>query len=304
MFLNRKKISELLELIRVNHLNYIGQFLGVEPLSSEEKSILKKWGIDWKVYPQKGKVEDAFNFGLLSEILGDSRAKSMTYEQLKSFTASKNWIKLNEIERYSLNYLKQKLYKDIKNLGSKIEGVLVEFANSSFKERRGEYERILKESFSNNIITRNDIRSLRGEIGRKTGDWSRDLDRVVDTVMHEAMNTGRMASVKRKADERGEKAYVYMQVFPGACQHCIKLYLTGGIGSQPRVFDLEKLLKNGTNYGKKTKEWKPVVPPVHPYCRCQSYDYVDGYVWNEEKGLFVPPKVKRKTRSKVKVTIS
>lgn len=95
-------------------------------------------------------------------------------------------------------------------------------------------------------------------------------------------------------------------IWSGNCRHCIRLYLTKGIGSKPIVFKLSKLIENGTNVGKKVKEWKATLGSVHPFCRCELRQIPDGYVWDDEKKAFVPSKVterKVERRSKVKITV-
>lgn len=97
-------------------------------------------------------------------------------------------------------------------------------------------------------------------------------------------------------------------IWTGNCRHCIRLYLTGGIGSQPKIFKISDLIANGDNIGVKVNDWKPVVSSTHPHCRCTLRSLPIGYKWDEEKEQFARPtteeyvpKVERK--SKVKITI-
>ena len=95
-------------------------------------------------------------------------------------------------------------------------------------------------------------------------------------------------------------------IWTGNCRHCIRLYLTNGVGSQPKLFRLQELEANGTNIGLKVNDWKPTVNSTHPHCRCDLNYLPKGYVWDEEKKSFdIPknyvPKVAR--TSKVKITV-
>ena len=95
----------------------------------------------------------------------------------------------------------------------------------------------------------------------------------------------------------------YKQVYPGACRHCIRLYLTGGIGSEPRLFSYRELLDNGTNIGRKADNWLPVLGTVHPYCRCDlRMKRNKKDVWNEKKGIF-EPKEKEATEGKIEIIV-
>ena len=301
MLLTPNQIQELLEIIEKHHLIYIGTQLGQDMLTTKDKRVLKAWGVNWKNYPKIGKVDEAFVFGLLSEALGDKKAKKLNYKQLKDFIYSKNFIKLTTEEKLALHHLKIRSYSDIKNLGQKITRYVSDFITLSLDKRKSKYEKIIRESGIKTIVDRGSLQEMKSTIKNKTGDFARDIDRVVDTTMHEAYNTGRIMSIKKK---KGDKAKVWHQVYQGACKHCISLYLTNGIGSEPKVFTVSELLANGSNYGKKTKDWLPVSPPVHPYCRCQTFEYFEGWDWSHENQLFEPPvKVERKRKSKAKVTI-
>lgn len=95
-------------------------------------------------------------------------------------------------------------------------------------------------------------------------------------------------------------------IWVGNCKYCIKAYTTQGIGSKPRIFKLIDLIANGDNIGVKAKDWKPVLGPQHPWCRCNLRYIPKGYVWDEELQTFVPPKdFERKVqrRSKVKIYV-
>lgn len=95
-------------------------------------------------------------------------------------------------------------------------------------------------------------------------------------------------------------------IWSGNCQHCIRLYTTGGIGTKPRVFKLIDLIANGDNIGIKAKDWKPTLGPIHPFCRCNLRYKPKTYVWDKETESFEPPKeYKRKVerRSKVKIFV-
>lgn len=103
----------------------------------------------------------------------------------------------------------------------------------------------------------------------------------------------------------GTEAKVYKTVYELACRHCIRLYLTNGIGSQPILFTVAELVANGSNIGRKVADWKAVVESTHPFCRCNLSYVMDGYKWNKEKKDFVPSSDwKRKVERKSKVKIN
>jgi hypothetical protein len=132
--------------------------------------------------------------------------------------------------------------------------------------------------------------------------WKHDWGRIVETEGNNVFQNGKAL----KMLEEDSEVMVVKVVYPLACRHCIKAYLTNGIGSKPRVFKLVDLIKNGDNIDRKVADWKPVVGSIHPWCRCDLKKIPKGYEWNEETSRFelskkFEHKVERK--SKVKVTV-
>lgn len=113
------------------------------------------------------------------------------------------------------------------------------------------------------------------DIGHLTGDWSRDLHRVVQTETTSAIHHGiaesweeQEAARARDLGKAPEKILVYRLPRGDACRYCVELYLDGGV---PRVFELDVLRGNGTNVGKKRAAWLPVEGPTHPFCGCSLH---------------------------------
>lgn len=94
-------------------------------------------------------------------------------------------------------------------------------------------------------------------------------------------------------------------IWSGNCRFCINLYLTSGIGSEPKLFKVSELMANGTNIGRKTKDWKPtLLLPVHPNCRCLARRYMKGDIWDKETRMFKQPEnYERKVAPKARVKI-
>lgn len=194
-----------------------------------------------------------------------------------------------------LNIAKARTYghiKDLgKNMGSDVNSIILE------KSR----EKAIKEELERGITERRSLQGIVSEIGHRTGDWQRNLGRIVDTEYNTIFQQGRAEQLKR---EYGDDVMVYKDVYPGACRHCIRLYLTGGIGSKPIVFKLKTLEANGTNVGKKVADWKATVGSTHPHCRCNLHYFDTKKVWDDDKNDFVyPDNYKPMERKKNKLTV-
>jgi hypothetical protein len=121
--------------------------------------------------------------------------------------------------------------------------------------------------------------------------------------MQDIYNQGKTGEIVRKY---GDEALVWKHTFPLACRHCIRLHLTNGIGSQPRIFTVKELIKNGNNYGRKVDEWLPIIGPNHAHCRCDIQIYFKGQIWDEENKQFIYSGERQKLverKSKIKLTI-
>lgn len=86
-------------------------------------------------------------------------------------------------------------------------------------------------------------------------------DVVVDSATSESLFTGVPPG----------KTVVYKKVIKDdrLCRWCHKFY-TNQDGS-PKLYSLEELQANGSNYSKPKSEWKPTLGKTHPRCRCQLF---------------------------------
>lgn len=124
-------------------------------------------------------------------------------------------------------------------------------------------------------VYRGTIKQGVSDIGHLSGQWRRDLQRIVQTESHglvqqglqdrwEAQAADDAATFKRPVDD----VRVYKIPRPGACKHCIRLHLDGEF---PRIYFLSDATGNGTNVGRKAADWQFVVGSVHPWCGCPFF---------------------------------
>ena len=301
MLLSPIQISDLLAIIENYNVLFVGENVGFDILSERDIQLLRSLGVN--VDTETISVfEQAFRFGMLSSTIGLKEAKSMTYEDLQSALESGRFIPLTDVEKYALDSVRRQAYSDIRGLGNKmtkdLENILIE------EDRAGrlEYENAIRESAETTIKLRESARDMVSRLGHKTLDWNRDFARISDYVLHTAFDEGRAAQIRK---EFGDEAEVYKDVYPGACKHCIRLYLTNGLGSMPIVYKVSDLIANGSNIGRKSFEWKPVVGATHPWCRCTLTHKPADYDWDEETKRFNKPKpFKRRVQRNSRVTIT
>ena len=305
MILSPNQIDELLSIIERFHVIFIANQLGKDILTDKDKKILSDSGIDFNKISSHGKAEVAFHYGMLADAIKLTANKRLNYEQFKKFIASGRTIPFTQVEKFALNNVKQQMYSDIKGLGNRISKDFTNVLIEHDKGQRQKYEKIIRQESTKAILNRTGVKQLAAKIGERTKDYARDLDRIADYTLHEAYDRGKAQSLNRRL---GGAAKCYKQVYPQACENCVRLYLTGAGGSPPKVFYVKDLLNNGTNIGRKVKQWKPVVGATHPYCRCELVDIPPNTEWDIQSQSFVPVRQKpvtlqRKSKAKIKITI-
>lgn len=300
MIFTFRQIQELISILDNSKLLFIVSQLGPSYLSFTDKMRLKAAGIDLSKFTNKqGILEHAFLFGILSEAIGDSRAKKMSYVDFKKFLASGNFIPLNQVERDAVEQIKNRAFTDITNLGNRMKNAVSNAMIQQNLSRADMVAQVIRNKAVKAVQMRKGARALAADLAETTKDWEVDWLRIAYYLTHEAYNSGRAQGILRNY---GKDAEVYFDVYEGACESCKELYLTDpdDPDSQPKVFKLADIIKNGNNIGVKREDWKPTISPTHPYCRC-TINYKDPNMdWDAETRSFTKPVKKVSKNSKLK----
>lgn len=303
MLFNNEQIQELLSLVDFRFADLVWKIFGPRHLTSHDKSLLEKFGVDpSKLIQNVPPYWANWMFGLLSGKLSDYQTKQITYKDLISYLQRRQYEPptKREVEEYEVAC--NRTYGYLKGLGDKMKKDITSYITDSELAARLEQERVIKEGVKMGITGRETTKLIASKISSQLDDWSRDWNRIVETEYHSVFNMGRVQSYMKEG--KGTETLIYFEVYPLACQHCIRLYLTDGIGSKPRLFTAGELIANGNNIGRKVNEWKPTLYGVHPFCRCTARRYIDGDIWDEKERKFKPdPTYKRKVAPGAKVKI-
>jgi very-short-patch-repair endonuclease len=257
------QISSVIKEIDKNILVYIGVNLGQDVLSVEDRKLLESFNIN------PDELSDEFPYyyrmfllGKLTQLIGDFNALGLDYSDFDKYLKRKQYNPLTSFEKLQYELARNTTYSHLKNLGNRMR---VDTQNSIIENlTRVEYEKIIKEEIEEGILQRKMVSGVVSDIGHRTGDWSKDLGRIVETEGNNIFQRGRATEIQKMSGKRDP--LVYKDVFPGACRHCIRLYLTKGIGSKPILFRLSQLIANGSNIGRKVENWKPSLESTHPFC--------------------------------------
>lgn len=256
------EIEEIMNIIRLQHIVFIGNTIGSDMLSDSELKILLDNGITLEEI-QVTPFEEMFRWGLLSQAIGHENAKELDYPNFKKFVSGKKYLPLTPVEKKAIEVAKKQAANDIRGLGNRIIQQTNQLIIEGDQAQRQAYEKIITEETVKNIEKRRTVTNLVSEIGHATGDWTRDFGRISDYVTTLAFEEGRATQL---IESDGGDVQVYKTVFNGACKKCVELFTTAGVGSKPKIFKLSELMANGNNIGKKSADWLPTVGPVHPFC--------------------------------------
>lgn len=275
MIFTPQQINEMLDLIDAYFIRYGVSNISSEYLTKQEEDILKKFGIS--TVNKINAVDDSFRYGILSEALENT--KGMTYRQVKQAIMSKNFLPLTAPERAALDAARYYAYSEIKGLGNRVKSNANNIAIEVDRAMRTKYEKVIQTESVQAIMKREGMKQLSSRLGNATQDWSRDFDRMADYIMHRSHSEGRAFAMERQ----DPNAQVHVHVQSTACNHCRRLYLNSD--NTPKIFSLAELRANGTNVGRKVAQWKPVLPPAHPWCMLPEAKVLTNNGWKELKEI-------------------
>jgi predicted RNA-binding protein with PIN domain len=186
----------------------------------------------------------------LKDIYVDSHADLLTAPSRKS------------VRDYSLNHIQASAGKYIDKFIQKAETDLTQVVENNLQQmRRQAVMGVLTEGAG-----RKTAKKMAAEIRDKTKDLAKDWDRVVTTELAQATNLGAMdAIIENNKGRTPNEIYVYKSGPHDnlTCKWCSKFWFLRD-GETPKVYKLSELAANGSNVGKKTKDWKPTVDLTHP----------------------------------------
>ena len=228
-----------------------------------------------------GTLEDAFLAGMVTQRLIDAghRAHELTHDELVAELA-RNPLPLSESGRQALDWCRHGAAVHCQHLGERLVSSVEGLVWAHDENRRNDVEDV-RASVATAIAGRRGSKWLRGELGAKLGAFDQDLDRIATTELQDAFNEGTAIEVEQR---HGPREAVVKVPNPNACDECRALYV--GADGNPKVFAIEELRANGTNIGRKRRDWLPIVGSTHPYCACELRRLPPGFEFRD--GTLVP----------------
>jgi len=123
---------------------------------------------------------------------------------------------------------------------------------------------IIREEVATAVLTKAKAEEVGRRLRQRTKDMARNFERIAETEIQAVHNEGQ---IYQAVDLYGEGARVARIPESGACKHCLELFIDPKT-SEPYIFGVLELAANGSNVGRKRRNWKATAFPVHPNCRC------------------------------------
>jgi uncharacterized membrane protein (UPF0127 family) len=278
------QLEEMAQIIRDHHAAFVREFGGAN--TKGEIARLIKEG---KLPPEAmTAVFDAFTYGQLVATLramdDREKAKKLAWGSFKA-RSRRRPPPLSAREKEAIEWAKHSAAVHIRGLGNVIADDFSTMAIEADADLRRRYVNVIQEEVATAIEQRKSWQTVVSGVGHRTGDWARDLGRIVATELQRATQQGFANGLIKREKTHPKNIRVAKRPQHTACPDCIRLHLTNGPGSAPKIFRLSTLIGNGSNIGRKRRSWKAVVGTVHPWCACELVHVPPG--WGFEK---TPPK--------------
>lgn len=144
-------------------------------------------------------------------------------------------------------------------------------------DKRAEQLDIIREETAREMVEAKDARALARRLAEKTGDYAHNWERIARTELQAAYNDARVIA---GVEDYGSNTQIARIHEGNACEDCIRLF---GPSQNPVVFSVQELFENGTNVGKRRRDWAPTIFPLHPNCRCDTVIVPPGFTIEDGK---------------------
>lgn len=276
MVTSRETIERIREIIQKHYARLVISVLGKDALSPKELKELESLGVDTSNPDSLMSMVYYHNF--INHPVDEISPTSI--EDMKAQQSVGGLKPKGEAHDYTVENINDKTKQYIDKLKldvmTRVEGIIRE-NNDSYKMNA--LQNLDRTDVLDDLVKESSLGKLKQKLRDTAGDGNRDWTRVAITEMSNAIG---VASVDRiVSDNTGKElddVYVFRITVKDAktCKWCRRFY--DDKDGSPKLYKLSTLLGNGSNYGKKTDSWMPVIGATHPNERCsQMIELKPGY---------------------------
>jgi len=300
LLFNPDQIEKIKLNIKKDVLVFVLENVGMLALTELDKKLLESSGIDLTKFGKEIPIlEAAYKFGMAVNNSDPRIAKEISFHEFNQIIKSNKFLPLDKYEQASLNSLVFDTTGDVKRLADRVCNKLEAIISEKDKILKPKLEKIIQEKTKLAILKRQTVQEMASELYHESSSFiTFDLVRISQYQLHSAFNQG---IINQQISIEGyDNAKFWFYVYPQACPNCIEHYLTAGKDSRPIIFGADRLIENGSNIGRKVKDWQPTINSLHPYCRCELNSYINGWIWDEQTKTFNQPVLTNEQREKIK----
>ena len=239
--------------------------LGNSVFTEEELAQMKSMGID--VSNPESFLTMVYNHNFINKHNAVNIPTSVS--DMKNQQANPAILPVGEAHDYAVEHLnenaKETLDKLKQDVITRVSG-LIRDNNQQYKNNA--LQNLTRTDAADELVKETTLAKVKQELRDMSGDFNRNWERIVVTETSNAIGLGSTDRIiTENKDKPAEEIYTYKIVVQDAalCKFCKRFYLDDD--GTPKVYRLSELLNNGSNYGKKSADWKPNILVIHPNCR-------------------------------------
>lgn len=287
MPLGPRELKELRELVASHWTGFLAEVFGAEALGLDGDEIgrLVAGGyLDPAAALAVDPVQDAYLLGFYRDRLTQAGldVTAAPWSAVKAEIARMP-APLTKMEEAAVAHARQWSGDACKALGNRMQDQIISAVNPEDAALREKLLEVIKDETATALARRETVDHLRSRLGELSGDWSRDWNRIATTELHTAQEQGTASYYEA---EHGPDVLYSKIPNPDACPKCRAAYLDED--GRPKVFKLSDLRANGTNVGRKQRDWLPVVGCMHAWCACRGVRVPTGWSWGDRFELQPP----------------
>ncbi len=259
MIVSKRALEKIRKIIDKNYKSLMINVIGTKVFSDDELRRLRDMGLDTE--DKDSLLSLVYYNNVLNDLISTTGPTSIDDMIAQQRSKPEGEAHVAAEEHINENFA-QAVEKLKSSAQASIEGVIrdynMAYRNNSLQnlDRPGEMDKLVMQS---------SVGGLKQSLRDYTHDANRDWSRVAVTETANAMGIGSVDRVvMQNKDKDLDEVYVYRIPVNDAalCKFCRKFYLDANL--TPAVYRMSTLLNNGTNYGKKAMDWKPVAGATHP----------------------------------------
>ncbi len=261
MVLKKSVIEKIKGIIEKHHASFLVGMLGHKVLTATQLRKLKEAGID--VSNKESFIENLYHHNYLNEHGSAEAPTSVQEMEAQQEDAIMPKEAEHDASREHLNAnMQQLIEKQQQEVLSRVEGIIRE-RNNKFKFDKA--RSLLDVSKDKSLV------GLKVELRDYSRDASRNWVRIVNTEVSNAVSLGsvdRIVDDNKNVDLKDVLVYRIVVNDSALCTFCRKFYRDKD--GSPKLYRMNDLLANGSNFGKKRADWLPTAMATHPSERCSQ----------------------------------